>query len=293
MSKVDWPPNNEAILQAIHESFEAGNWWIYKGEAVRDFEQRFAKAHGCRFGVSVCNGTVALDVILRGMGIGPGDRVVLPAYNYYSLPKSVSNVGTTPLFVDVCPDNLTLDAEQLQTTLQSGVKAVVAVHISSSVAQIDEISRLCAAAGAHLIEDCAQAHGASYANRRVGSWGKAALFSFGGVKFMTCGQGGIITTSDPALYEKCYALVNRGRTPAGGFNSYGIIGDNYQLSELAAVILRPQLETLDALCARREEMMRFLDDAIASIDGLKPLKQFRKTTCRAQMRYSCFCDPAS
>jgi dTDP-4-amino-4,6-dideoxygalactose transaminase len=291
MSKVDWPPHNDAILQAIRESFEAGNWWIYKGEAVRDFEQRFAKAHGCQFGVSVCNGTVALDVILRGLDIGPGDRVVLPAYNYYSLPKSVSNVGATPLFVDICDDNLTLDAEKLRAVLGSGVKAVVAVHISSSVAQVDAISALCEAAGVALIEDCAQAHGASYANRRVGCWGKAGLFSFGGIKLMTCGQGGIITTSDPVLYEKCYAIVNRGRIPGGGYNSHGIIGDNYQLSELAAVILRPQLETLDALSARRESMMQFLDQQISTIDGLRSLKQFDKTTCRAQMRYSCFYDP--
>jgi dTDP-4-amino-4,6-dideoxygalactose transaminase len=80
MRDADWPPNNLAILEAIQRLFAVGNWWIYKGEVVRDFEQRFAEAHGCRFGVSVCNGTVALDVVLRALGIGPGDRVILPAY---------------------------------------------------------------------------------------------------------------------------------------------------------------------------------------------------------------------
>jgi dTDP-4-amino-4,6-dideoxygalactose transaminase len=283
---VDWPPNNPAILDAIHRLFESGNWWIYKGEAVRDFEQRFAEAHGCRFGISVCNATVALDVILRALGIGPGDRVILPAYDYYSLPKSVANVGAGPLFADVCRQNPTLDVDQVRALLGPEVKAVVAAHLSGSVAQIDALADLCAGAGIPLIEDCAQAHGATYGGRRVGSWGMAGLFSFGGIKLMTCGQGGMITTSDPALYEKCYAIVNRGRTISGQYNHYGIIGDNYQLSELAATVLAPQLDTLEELCVQREAIMRRLDREIERIEGIAPMRQFEPTTCRAQMRYT-------
>jgi dTDP-4-amino-4,6-dideoxygalactose transaminase len=110
---------------------------------------------------------------------------------------------------------------------------------------------------------------------------------------MTCGQGGMITTSDPVLYEKCYAIVNRGMDSKARHNSYGIIGDNYQLSELAAAVLIPQLETLDELCERREQTMMRLDQALQSLYGLTPQKQFEKTTCRAQMRYSCFYRPGS
>lgn len=284
---MNWPPTNPAILDAIHRLFESGNWWIYKGEAVKELEQRFAEAHGCRFGVWVCNATVALDVILRALGIGPGDRVILPAYDYYSLPKSVANTGASPLFADVCRRNPTLDVEQVRRLLGPEVKAVVAAHLSGSVAQIDALAELCAGAGIPLIEDCAQAHGATYAGRRVGSWGIAGLFSFGGIKLMTCGQGGMITTSDPELYEKCYAIVNRGRTISGKYNQYGIIGDNYQLSELAATVLAPQLDTLDQLCKQREAIMRGLDREITRIEGFEPLEQFTQTSCRAQMRY-CF-----
>src|SRR5690348_5105025 len=89
---MNWPPNNQAILEAIHGLFDSGQWWIYKGDAVRELERAFADAHASRYGVSVCNGTVALEVVLRALGIGSGDKVVLPAYDYYSLPKSVSNV---------------------------------------------------------------------------------------------------------------------------------------------------------------------------------------------------------
>ncbi len=119
----------------------------------------------------------------------------------------------------------------------------------------------------------------------------AGLFSFGGIKLMTCGQGGMITTSDKELYEKCYAIVNRGYRPGiygeeRGMNPYGIIGDNFQMSELSSVILGPQLNILEKLSSEREEVMRFLDRSIDSIEGLTPLKQFPKTVCRAQMRYS-------
>jgi dTDP-4-amino-4,6-dideoxygalactose transaminase len=254
---MDWPVNNGDILKAIHALFDAGTWWIYKGEVVRTFEARFAQAHDCAYGVSVCNGTVGIDVALKVLGIGPGDRVILPAYDFYSLPKSVLNIGATPLFVDVCPENLTIDPAQVQQALahHEGIKAVVAVHISGSLAQLDVLQRLCRAADVWLLEDCAQATGGRYAGRRVGSWGDIGVFSLGGVKLMTCGQGGIITMSNPELYGKCYALVNRGMTIENTLNAHGIIGENYQLSELAAATLGPQLDVLDALCAQRERRM--------------------------------------
>jgi dTDP-4-amino-4,6-dideoxygalactose transaminase len=100
----------------------------------------------------------------------------------------------------------------------------------------------------------------------------------------------MITTSDPELYEKCYAIVNRGGSPKGRVNAYGMIGDNYQMSELAAVTLGPQLDMLDELCVQRERIMTLLDQEIEKVDSLIPLKQFEKTSCRAQMRYSFFYD---
>ncbi len=288
MKNAQWPPNSQDILKVIEELFESGTWWIYKGEVVRKFEQRFAQSHQAKFGVSVCNGTVALDVALQALGIGPGDQVLLPAYNFYSLPKSVTNVGARPVFVDVCLKNLTIDLEQVQVAIKTGVKAIVAVHLSGSVAQMDELSRMCREANVYLIEDCAQAAGAQYGDRHVGSWGDIGLFSFGGVKLMTSGQGGMLIMSNPEFYEKCYALVNRGLLPDGRPNPYGLVGGNFQLSELAAVTLGPQLDTLAELCAIREQRMQFLDEALANIPTVTPFIQFPLSTYRAQMRYSFF-----
>ncbi len=288
---MEWPVNNKDILHAVEKAFHGGKWWIYKGKEVYDFEKRFADFHGSKYGISVCNGTVPLEIVLRALDIGSGDAVVLPAYNYYSLPKSVSKTGATPLFVDIHEDSLSMNAEEVRSVLNDKVKAVVAVHLCGALAKIDELRDICSERNIYLIEDCAQSSGSVYDGKRAGSFGTAGIFSFGGVKLMTCGQGGMIITSDKELYEKCYAIVNRGYIPGvygeeRRLNPYGIIGENYQMSELSAVILGPQLDILDELCRKREEIMKFLDGALEEVKDIKILRQYEKTLYRSQMRYA-------
>ena len=290
MDTKEWPPNREAINQSVTEALTSDSWWIYRGENVSHLEKRFAQLHDCLYGSSVSNATIGLEVILKALGVGPGDEVVLPAYDFYSLPKIVLNVGAKPVFVDVYPSNPTIDVDQVANLLSHRVKAVVAVHISGAVAQIDNLRRLCDEAGAYLVEDCSQATGAMYGDKHVGSWGDAAVFSFGGVKLITCGQGGMITTSSSQTYAKCYALCNRGRLPDGSVNQLGIIGENFHLSELAACVLLPQLEVLGSYCQRREAVMRFIDKQLSRVPGLRPVEQFSATSVRAQMSYAFYAD---
>jgi dTDP-4-amino-4,6-dideoxygalactose transaminase len=289
-----WPEGIGSVRKAVSERFDANDWWQYRGDTVSLFEEKFAAHHGRRFGAAVCNGTVPLEIILRALGIGPGGKVLVPAFDFYSLPKSVSNVGATPVFCDVRADNLTIDAGQVKDLISRGdIQAVVAVHISSSIPELDVLAKVCADAGVPLIEDCAQSAGAVYAGRKAGSWGTAAYFSFGGVKLMTSGHGGMILTDDEELYGKCFAIVNRGNGPDGKLNPFGIIGENFAMPQLCAAVLLPQLEMLDGLCARREEVMRMLDERITALPGLRPVKQFAKTSIRAQMRYCFFDEPAA
>ena len=292
MDTTEWPPNRRVIQQAVEDALASSKWWIYRGESVKAVEQAFAASHDCAYGASVSNATVGLEVILKALGIGAGDEVVLPAYDFYSLPKIVLNVGAKPVFVDVCRFNPTIDAYQLAAVLSPNTKVVVAVHISGATAQIDTLSKMCQKAGVHLVEDCSQATGAKYAGRSVGSWGDAAVFSFGGVKLMTCGQGGMITTSDAQIYEKCYALCNRGMLPDGSINPYGIIGENFHISELAACVLLPQLDVLAAYCERRETVMNSLDQQITEIEGMKPVEHFAGASVRAQMSYGFYAIPS-
>jgi dTDP-4-amino-4,6-dideoxygalactose transaminase len=288
---MNWPAKIDKIQAAVNERFAANDWWHYRDETVRRFEEKFAEYHGRRFGVAVCNGTVPLEIILRAFGIGKDDKVLVPAFDFYSLPKSIANTGAIPVFCDVKKDNLTIDAELVRDRIKKGdIRAVVGVHISSSVPELDVLTKICSNAGVHFIEDCAQSAGAVYDNRKAGSWGTASYFSFGGVKLMTSGHGGMILTDDEELYHKCYTIVNRGSLPDGKLNPFGIIGEKFGMPQLCAAALLPQLEMLDELCAQREDMMRMLDEKIKDIPGVRLVKQFEKTSIRAQMRYCFFYD---
>jgi 3-amino-5-hydroxybenzoate synthase len=285
-SDHSWPPKSKEIEQAFAEIYSSGDWWRYTGERVRKLEREFPRSHQSRFGVSVCNGSVAIDIALKALGVGPGDEVILPAYDFYSLPKSVLNVGATPVFVDVTPGNLTIDRQEVEKKISPRTRAVIAVHISGSVAELDALKRVAEENNIRLIEDCAQAHGAIYDGKKVGSWGDLAVFSFGGIKLMTCGQGGMIVTSDKELYNRCYAITNRGHLPDGTVNPYGIIGESYQMSELQAAILFPQIGLLEPYSQKREEACSLLDRELSNVEGVEILSQFPKTGLRAHMRYS-------
>jgi 3-amino-5-hydroxybenzoate synthase len=285
---LKWPPQSEEIKQAFSEIYSSGDWWKYTGKRVKKLENEFAKYHDCLFGVATCNGSVAIDIALKSLNIKQGDEIILPAYDFYSLPKSVLNVGATPVFADVCPDNFTINKDEVKKKINFKTKAIIAVHISGSVAELDALKDIAKDKNVYLIEDCAQAHGAIYDGKKVGSWGDLGIFSFGGVKLMTCGQGGMITTSSEDLYKRCYAITNRGHLPDWTVNPYGIIGENFQLSELQAAILLPQLALLNMYNQKREEAVRFLDQQLSQIDGIQTFIQFPKTDRRAFMRYS-FC----
>jgi dTDP-4-amino-4,6-dideoxygalactose transaminase len=287
-NRFDWPPRTAEMEKAFREIYSSGEWWKYTGERVRKLEQEFPLLHDCAFGVSVCNGSVAIDIALKAMDIKPGDEIILPAYDYFSLPKSVLNLGATPVFVDVNPRNYTIDQDQVKKKISGKTKAVVAVHISGSVAEMDALRRIALENGIYLLEDCAQAHGAIYDGKKVGSWGNLAIFSFGGIKLMTCGQGGMIVTSDEKLYHQCYAIVNRGHLPDGKVNPFGIIGENYQMSELQATILFPQIGLLESYAQKREQACLLLDAELSRLEGIETLPQFPQTGRRAHMRYS-FC----
>ncbi len=287
-SEVNWPPKNKAIEKAFAEIYASGDWWKYTGERVKKLEKEFPLSHDCRFGVSVCNGSVAIDIALKALDVKSGDEIILPAYDFYSLPKSVLNVGATPVFADVNSRNFTIAKDEVKKRITSHTKAVIAVHISGSVAELDALKAVATENDIYLVEDCAQAHGAVYDEKKVGSWGDLAIFSFGGIKLMTCGQGGMITTSSEELYKRCYAITNRGHLPDGMVNPYGIIGENFQLSELQAAILLPQIDLLESYSQKREETFDLLDQELSKIDGIEILSQFPRTQRRAHMRYS-FC----
>ena len=218
------------------------------GPEVSAFEQEFAAYCGCDHAIGVANGTEAITIALRAMGVGPGDEVVVPSFTFYASAEAIPPTGATPVFCDIDPDTYCVTADTVRDALTPRTKAVIAVHLFGNVAPISEIEGL----GVPVLEDAAQAAGSTAAAGRPGALGTAATFSFFPSKNLACfGDGGIITTSDESVAERARTLRFHGSRDKV---SYELIGYNSRLDELQAAILRTQLPHLDAWADGRRQV---------------------------------------
>ncbi|MCW3031917.1 MAG: Glutamine--scyllo-inositol transaminase [Solirubrobacterales bacterium] len=225
------------------------------GPEVEAFESEFASYCGAAHAVGVANGTDAITIALRAMGVGPGDEVVVPSFTFYASAEAIPATGATPVFCDIDPDTYCVTADTVRAALTPRTKAVIAVHLFGNVAPVAEIEAL----GVPVLEDAAQAAGSTSQDGRPGSLGTAATFSFFPSKNLGCfGDGGIVTTSDPDLAERVRVLRFHGSRDKV---SYEQIGYNSRLDELQAAILRVQLPHLDRLSDGRRAAGRHYEQA--------------------------------
>ncbi len=225
------------------------------GPEVEAFESEFAAYCGAGRAVGVANGTEAITIALRAMGVGPGDEVVVPSFTFYASAEAIPATGARPVFCDIDPDTYCVTAETVRAALTPRTKAVVAVHLFGNVAPIADIEAL----GVPVLEDAAQAAGSTSEAGRPGSLGTAATFSFFPSKNLGCfGDGGIITTGDADLAERVRVLRFHGSRDKV---TYEQVGYNSRLDELQAAILRVQLPHLDRLSEGRREAGRHYEQA--------------------------------
>ena len=239
--------NQTALDEAIHRVLSAGRYIL--GEETSAFEKHFADYIGVPYAVGVGNGTEAVHLALRGLGIGPGHEVITVAHTAVATIAAVEMCGATPVLVDIRPDSYTMDVALLEKARSDRSRAIVPVHLYGQPCDLEEIIRFARKHGLYVIEDCAQAHGALYRGQRTGSWGHAAAFSFYPTKNLgALGDGGAITTHDSSLYEKLRALRQYGWdenriSRQAGWNS--------RLDELQAAVLRVKLARLEESNQRR------------------------------------------
>jgi dTDP-3-amino-3,4,6-trideoxy-alpha-D-glucose transaminase len=225
------------------------------GPEVQAFESEFAAYCGAAQAVGVANGTEAITIALRAMGVGPGDEVVVPSFTFYASAEAIPATGATPVFCDIDPDTYCVTADTVRAVLTPRTKAVIAVHLFGNVAPVAEIEAL----GVPVLEDAAQAAGSTSEAGRPGSLGTAATFSFFPSKNLGCfGDGGMITTRDPDLAERVRVLRFHGSHDKV---TYEQVGYNSRLDELQAAILRVQLPHLDRLSDGRREAGRHYEHA--------------------------------
>jgi dTDP-3-amino-3,4,6-trideoxy-alpha-D-glucose transaminase len=243
----------EELRAAIERVLESGRYIL--GPEVSAFEQEFAAYCGARHAVGVANGTDAITIALRAMGVGPGDEVVVPSFTFYASAEAIPPTGARPVFCDIDPDTYCVTAETVRAVLTPRTKAVIAVHLFGNVAPVAEIEAL----GVPVLEDAAQAAGSIVGEQRPGGLGTAATFSFFPSKNLGCfGDGGMITTSDDAVAEHARTLRFHGSRDKV---TYEQVGYNSRLDELQAAILRVQLPHLDAWADGRRRAGRHYEQA--------------------------------
>ncbi len=249
-------PEIDAAIQRVLDS----GWYIL-GQEVKAFEAEFAAFCGLAQAVGVANGTDALVVALRALGIGPGDRVATVSHTAVATVAAIEMVGATPVLVDI-DSHFTMDPEDLAAAMaEAPVKAVIPVHLYGMPAAMPAILDICARAGAAVLEDCSQAHGASLGGVQVGSFGPIAAFSLYPTKNLgAIGDGGVIATGDAALAARCRAIREYGWKERYVSDETGV---NSRLDELQAAILRVKLRRLAADNARRREIAAIYDQGLA------------------------------
>lgn len=249
-----WPCFTEEESAAVQQVLLSNKVNYWTGQECRQFEQEFAEWAGTKHAVALANGTLALDVALKGLGIGPGDEVVVTPRSFIASVSCVVNAGATPVFADIDADNGNLSAATIAKVLTPRTRAVILVHLAGWPCDMDPIMHLAAEYGFKVIEDCAQAHGARYKGRPVGSIGHVGAWSFCQDKIMTTGgEGGMVTTNDEALWRAMWAYKDHGKSyeavyerdhPPGFRWLHESFGTNWRMLEMQAAIGRIQLRRM-------------------------------------------------
>jgi 8-amino-3,8-dideoxy-alpha-D-manno-octulosonate transaminase len=240
---------------------------------VRQLEVDFARLTGSRYALATSSCTGALVSSLVACGVGPGDEVIVNGYTFFASAAVVVNIGAVPVIADV-DDTLTLDPDSVERLITPRTKAVIAVHMRGAPCDMDRLVALCEKHKLFLIEDVAQACGGSYKGRRLGTFGDIGCFSFQYHKIITAGEGGMVATDDPRLYDRAMGYHDTAacwrpeRFAPERYEGELFCGDNYRMSELCGAVLCAQLRKLDGLLFRMRERKRRIKDGIGEISGL-------------------------
>jgi perosamine synthetase len=225
-------------------------WISSKGAYLQRFEEAFADFVGTDHAIGCNNGTAALHVALLALGIGPGDEVIVPTMTYIASANAVRYCGATPMFADSLPDTWNLDPADVERRLTPRTKAIMAVHLYGEPADMGSLAELARGASIHLLEDAAEAHGARFTGKGVGSIGTIAAFSFYGNKIITTGEGGMVTTADPELAERARLYRGQGQDP-NHLYWFPVVGHNYRMTNIEAAIGLAQMEQVESKLSER------------------------------------------
>jgi len=274
-----WPYFGSDEIKAVASVLQSGKVNYWTGNEGRLFEKEFAAFVGCKYGVALMNGTVALECALKALGIGHGDEVVTTSRTFIASASCAVMLGARPMIADVDYNSQNITAESIARMLTPRTKAIVAVHLAGWPCEMDEILALAHERGIKVVEDCAQAQGATYKGQPIGSLGDVAAFSFCQDKIMTtAGEGGMVTTNSAELWSSMWSLKDHGksydavyhREHAPGFRwLHESFGTNWRLTEVQSAVGRVQLRKLPKWLSIRRKYAQILTSQFATLPGLR------------------------
>ena len=274
-----WPSFTKEEADAVSSVLLSNKVNYWTGNECRLFEQEFAEWVGTKYAVALSNGTLALDVALKALNIGHGDDVIVTSRTFLASASCIVTAGANPVFADVDLNSQCITAETISAVLTPHTKAIIVVHLAGMPAEMDPIMALAEKHNLYVIEDCAQAHGASYKGKRVGSIGHIAAWSFCQDKIMTTGgEGGMVTTNDKSLWSSMWSYKDHGKSYDAVYNRehkpgfrwlHESFGTNWRMLEMQGAIGRIQLKRMAEWTQRRQENGRAIDEALADLNGVR------------------------
>ncbi len=278
-----WPVFDDAERRSLSSVLESGQWWF--GEKVRAFEAAYAAFQGAQYAVTCTNGTTALEMGLRALGIVEGDEVIVPPYSFIATASAVVTVGGIPVFADIQPDTLCIDPEDVERKIGPRTKAIIPVHVAGYIASMDEIRGVADRYQLRVLEDAAHAWGSQWQHQGAGTLGDCGTFSFQISKNITAGEGGILVTNNEDLADLCRSYTHCGRMKNSAWYDHAWLGSNLRMTEFQAALLLAQLGRLEAQLQRREASAAILDQALQGLPGIRLLAPARGMTRRSYHMY--------
>jgi dTDP-4-amino-4,6-dideoxygalactose transaminase len=281
-----WPQSSEMIREHLLHTLENEQWGI-GSKTISEFDRKFASYHDAKYCISVNSGTTALWVALKAAVVKAGDEVIIPAYTFIATATAVLMANAVPVFADIDINTGNMDPNDIEHRITSKTKVILPVHIAGSPIDLNAINNLAKKHNIVVIEDAAQAHGATYGDKKIGALGQAGIFSFQSSKNMSAGEGGAIITNDESFADACFSYHNCGRIRNGEWYNHHRLGSNFRMSAFNAAILIPQLDSLAAQMELRDKNRNILDIFLDKIDGLRPMAMSAGATRSANHLYIC------
>ncbi|TFG07846.1 DegT/DnrJ/EryC1/StrS family aminotransferase [Candidatus Thorarchaeota archaeon] len=272
MIPIAKPILGQQEIEAVVEVLKSG--FLAEGKVSREFEKAFAEYVGTEYATVATNGTAALSTALDALEIKPGDEVITTPFTFIASANTIAMMGAVPIFVDIDPSTYNISPERIEGAITEKTRAIMPVHIFGMPAEMKRIMEIAEDHDLFVLEDACQAHGAEIDGKKVGSFAHVSAFSFYATKNMMTGEGGMITTDDEEIYDRCLMIKNHGRGKKGGYSHFRI-GYNNRMMDLVSAIGIEQLKRLPGVVKARRQNAAYYDDMFSELKSVVPQEELK------------------